>query len=244
MSTKYDFLNRPVSTRTGRKKISLKPSKMLITRSKLKHNGNHSDLTRIFPISKSPVVSLHKQNSFILSRKKSYQTTNASASPLSRNIQKIKKRQKPYALKQKKRKLSMGFLSSRPENFRYQNKTMEESESYKYLNGVSTPPEEDPVRDRCKSPFSDIIEQDLSNYINQPLQKLCKLQLPKKSFGTIEDSYQYSTSESRKQESSKFSFERKGKVPEPPKTPPPFSIYSKILNVSSLRIRNKPSKKN
>ena len=95
--------------------------------------------------------------------------------------------------------------------------------------------------DRSISPFSDIIDQDLRNYIGEP-SKLSRLELPQKSLGCIEDSYQYSTAESGKRESYKFFFEKKLKVHKPPKTPPPFSIFSKMKQISSIRVRNKKPK--
>ena len=206
------------------------------------------DMSEIFIYSKSPVANLRKQSSFILPRKKSIQSPNTSVSPISKRFQKLKKKAR-ISTQEKIHKLSnlsnlsMGFSSSRrPENFRYSDKTLEENESYKNLNGVSTPPEEDPVRDRCISPFSDIIDQDLSNYMNEHVPKLSRLDLPKYSYGLVQDSYQYSTAESRKRESSKFSFEKKMKAPEPPKTPPPFSIYSKIYSISSVRTMHKMHK--
>ena len=60
------------------------------------------------------------------------------------------------------------------------------------------------------------------------ITRLTKLELPKKSLGFIEDSYQYSTAESRKKNFYKVSLDKQNRTPEPPKTPPPFSILSKI----------------
>ena len=233
MSIRYTTANRPSSRSNNLKQISSRVSKLLISRPKITSQIQNIDLNEIFGFPKSPVGGFHKQQSFAIHRKKSYNMSNNSPSSVVRAIQNYKKKSKKRKQTsiQKPDRMILGFSSSRrPENCRYKERTLEECESFNHLNGVSTPPDEDPVYDRSISPFSDIIEEDLKNYINQASSKLSKLELPKKSFGYIEDSFQYSTAESRKRESYKFSFEKNAKTPEPPKTPPPLSIYSKITN--------------
>ena len=244
MSNRYIFC-RPSSQRKNQKFATPKSSKLITPRQKLKSQIDDMNMSELFINSKSPVANLRKQSSFFLTRKKSIHSPLTSALPISTRLHKLKKKARISTQDkiQKTKNLSMGFSSSRrPENFRYSDKTLEENESYKNLNGVSTPPEEDPVRNRCTSPFSDIIDQDLSNYMNQQIPKLSKLELPKNSYGFIQDSYQYSTADSRKRDSSKFSFEKKVKTPEPPKAPPPYSIYSKMYSISSVRTVSKVHK--
>lgn len=215
-----------------------RPSKHSMSRSKISQNSN---IQEILSFLKSPShLSKHKSNIFI--QQTIYKARNTSASPISRNLQENKKPKKKNFKTYLRKKDFSRFSSHKPEeNLRYKEKPLEECESFKNLNGVSTPPEEEKYYDRSISPFSDIIDQDLRNYIGEP-SKLSRLELPQKSLGCIEDSYQYSTAESGKRESYKFFFEKKLKVHKPPKTPPPFSIFSKMKQISSIRVRNKKPK--
>lgn len=245
MSTRHLLVNRPTSNQKYRKPISKINSKLSISRPKITSPIQNLNLNEIFGISKFPMHDLKKHYSTIFNRKASYQLANASSSPLSRRHHQYKKKDKKHKQRnsQKTYKLSLGSISNRrSENMRYNEKGLEECESYKNFNGVSTPPDEERAYNGKTSPFSDIIDKDLSSYINEPISKLGKLSIPRKSLYTTEDSYQYSTAESRKQDSYKFSFERNARTPQLPLTPPPCSIYTKIHGISFMRLRNKKFK--
>ena len=103
-------------------------------------------------------------------------------------------------------------------NHRYNKNYMDENESCKDLNFVSTPPEEENRGRLLISPFSDIIEKDLSVYMNpSPINE-----------GILNSD----------RITNKFPIRSKHRLtvlPESPTTPPPFSIYSKIIKRRRLR---------
>ena len=185
------------------------------------HHSNH-EISPIISFSKSPIQNPSKHPSSIFTTKEfpisTPRITKKARKPLKKS-QKIERNRSTKINFQAK-------IHKKKENLRYLNSSLEEST--KNFNGVSTPPEELLFHHRTPSPFSEIIDEQLDRYINPPFSRLTGLDLPKKSYGGIEDSYQYSTAESRKKNLNKVSLERKFKCPEPPKTPPPFSIYSKI----------------
>jgi hypothetical protein len=228
------------SSRSRPQKVS--PMPKLSISPKLKIGMHNYNIYKLHKFPRSPISSLSRIRTSGLKLQASY-TPNRSSSISKPSPQPKPKPKKNKLRKKSNRKISLGFSTNRKtENFRYAQKNLEECESYKNLNGVSTPPEDESVLDRSTSPFSDVIQQELSNYINQSAFGISRLELPKVYSGYTEDSYQYSTTESRKRESYKFSFEKNVKTPEPPKTPVPFSIYSKIYSISSVRIRNKKCK--
>lgn len=182
--------------------------------------ANH-EISSFISFSKSPVQTSSKHTSSIFTTKEFPQSTPRLSTKPKKSLKKLKK-----SSKRTKSKSSLQInLLKKKENLRYLNESLEDS--IKNFNGVSTPPEENIIRHRTPSPFSDIIDEQLDKYINSPFVRLNKLDLPKTSFGGIEDSYQYSTAESRKKNLGKVSLEKKIKFPQAPKTPPPFSNYRK-----------------
>ena len=132
MSIRYTTSSRPSSQYKNQKISSVRISKLLIARPKIKSQIQHLDLNEIFGFSKSPVNRFPKQNSFIINRKKVSQILNITPSPVSRGIQNYKKRTKKNKpnKSQKSEKITLGFSSSRkPENHRYQDISLEECES-------------------------------------------------------------------------------------------------------------------
>jgi hypothetical protein len=52
------------------------------------------------------------------------------------------------------------------ENHRYHLRMTDESDSHKDLNCVTTPPDEEMPRDSTASPFADVVDKDLNQYMN------------------------------------------------------------------------------
>jgi hypothetical protein len=200
-------------------RVTQRPS---LSREKLlSHISNH-EIHEMLSFSKSPIRDISKHSSSIFNTK----DFPSSTPRVTRRAPKDLKRRKSSSKKSISKSKLLSKLSKKAENLRYGNNSLEES--CKKINGVSTPPEEETGRERSLSPFSEIIEEQLNIYINSPITKMNKLDLPKKSLGYVEDSYQYSTAESRKKNYYKISLDRQNKLPEPPRTPPPFSILAKI----------------
>jgi hypothetical protein len=227
MSGKY-FLLRKKNQKISEQPISKQPISKIL--------GNFTNISRspsLTPSSKRTTINRRKSlrtgyNSFIPTLKK----TQFVEKPFSTPYEQISVIMKSQKLK---------FNSSRKkENLRYQQKNLEETESNQNLNVISTPPEEISY-ERSVSPFSDIIEQDLSQYLNQNLSGFSKLSRPNYLDICIENNSLYSIP-SRKTDTIMLSNEKSAKTPEPPKYPP-FSIFSKINRVQSGRTKFKSTKK-
>ena len=122
------------------------------------------------------------------------------------------------------------------ENLRYKTQSLEECDSYKNLNAVSTPPEEDLNQLRTLSPFSEIMDEQLRKYIENPIGKFGKLKLNRHS-DIVDDSGTYSTNESRKKISSKFLYVQKKE--EKTRAPKSVSIVSKIRSGKFTKLRGR-----
>ena len=135
----------------------------------------------------------------------------------------------------KSKKLTIGLMPLKKENFRYNSHGLEESESYKNLNGVSTPPEEEVTVQRSVSPFSDIIDEQIRKYIDNHEQKIGKLRFDSPAY--VEDSANYSTNESRKK-ALKYANKKKNNK----RTPKAFSIMHKIAYENMFKLRFRKNK--
>ena len=133
----------------------------------------------------------------------------------------------------KSKKLTIGLMPLKKENFRYNSNGLEESESYMNLNVVSTPPEEEVTVQRSVSPFSEIIDEQIRKYIDNHEQRIGKLRFNDRT-GSLEDSANYSTNDSRKKRLEIM--ERRKNIK---KTSKAFSIMDKIAygNMFKLRCR-------
>ena len=203
----------PVSRVTQRSSIS---------RKKLLSEISNHEIQDFMMFSKSPKRNISKHSSSIYFTKE----FPASTPRVQRQIKRVNKRRKTSSKNSIGKSSLLAKFSKKTENLRYGNLDLEES--CKNINGVSTPPDEEVSHQKSLSPFSEIIDEQLNIYINSPISRVSKLELPKNFLGYIEDSYQYSTADSRKKNFYKVSLDKKIKIPEPPKTPPPFSILSKI----------------
>ena len=203
----------PVSRVTQRSSIS---------RKKLLSEISNHEIHDMLIFSKSPNRNISKHSSSIFMTKE-FPT---STPRVHRQMKKVNKISKTSSKKPRSKSSLLTKFCKKVQNMRYGNLDVEES--CKSINGVSTPPDEEISYQKSPSPFSEIIDEQLNIYLNSPITRIAKLELPKKSLGFIEDSYQYSTADSRKKNFYKVSLDKKIKLPEPPKTPPPFSILSKI----------------
>ena len=162
-----------------------------------------------------------------------------SYSPMSRNDFYFPLRQK--SVYRKNNKITIGLMPTRAkENLRYKSQSLEESESYKNLNGVSTPPEEEIMEQRTISPFSEIIDEQIRRYIESPAGKLGEINLSRYS-GFIEDSGTYSTNESGNKISSK-GLKGKGRKNSKVKSPKSVSIFSKLHSGKFTKLRSRKYK--
>ena len=213
------FPKRKLRSPVPLSRVTQRPS---ISREKLLSQISNHEIHDLLIFSKSPYKDISKHSSSIFSTKEFPSSTPRVMS----HVKKVNKRRKTSSKKSISKSSLLTKFSKKTENLRYGNSSFEES--CKNINGVSTPPDEEVSRQKSLSPFSEIIDEQLNIYINSPITRLTKLELPKKSLGFIEDSYQYSTAESRKKNFYKVSLDKQNRLPEPPRTPPPFSILSKI----------------
>lgn len=186
-------------------------------------------------LTKSPrreIASPYSSN--IMKNERSSFTPNYS--PINHNNFYFPHRQK--SVSRQSNKLTIGLMPTRTkENLRYKSQSLEESESYKNLNGVSTPPEEEIMELRTLSPFSEIIDDQIRRYIESPAGKLGKMKLSRYS-GFIEDSGTYSTNESRKKISSKL-LKGIGSKDSKAKSPKSVSIFSKLHSGKFNKLRSR-----
>ena len=133
----------------------------------------------------------------------------------------------------KSKKLTIGLMPLKKENLRYNSHSLEESESYKNLNGVSTPPEEEVAVQRSVSPFSEIIDEQIRRYIDSNGDRIGKLRFKDRA-GFVEDSANYPTNDSRKKRLKIVDRRKNGK-----KGSKAFSIMDQIAygNMFNLRCR-------
>ena len=210
MSRKYT----QTSKMSSKKIFALSPQ--LYTKksgSRLSLNQNHSNLGLSFisDISKSPI------SSFLRSKKNTqdFKLNNNSGSniilyPPIQNAPKTKKRL--HSLKTKKLVKFKALNTS--ENNRYKVQVLDENESLKNLNFVTSPTEDKRMVFNI-SPFSDIVDRELTMYMNQSVF----------SKNDVETTKNFEIQ--NKIKSNEF-LQHSG-------TPPPFSIYSKIANSAKRR---------
>jgi hypothetical protein len=179
---------------------------------------------------KSPKRELNSPYSTIISSKIQRSAT-PNLSPMSPKYFYFPKTEKSPTAK----KLTIGFIQRKKENLRYNSQPLEESESYKNLNGVSTPPEEEAPIQRSVSPFSEIIDEQIKNYIDSQAHRVGKLFLGQRS-NFMDDSTNYSTNDSRKKKVGK------GKRKISSRSPKSVSIMDKICYGKMFKLRSRKYK--
>ena len=185
-----------------------------------------------FPIlSKSPTPRSQKLKKY--SPKKKNFDTNVSISPSFRRIQDFSKIYKNYQKNPTKNlKIEQCLSTQKSENLRYLNLTIDDNDSDRCVNGVSTPPEENQNFGR-NSPFSDIVDPGINDYMNELLNKYQK----------FEENRECSVKTFRKDY--KLPHENHWKISQKPRSNSPFSLYSnKISDRSIKKLENNQKTKN
>jgi hypothetical protein len=165
MATKYLGIGKRKKNRLSRPAGSSNSSEKMMN-----HVTNH-DIYELFRLSKSPLTHIPKHSSSIFSSK----DVPSSTPRLSNRIKTLTRRRTVSSSNYSKNSKILSKFSKKPENFRYLDVSVDES--FRNLNGVSTPPDDYPSS--SVSPYSQVIEQQLNTYLNSPLTEATKTMLKK-----------------------------------------------------------------